>query len=98
MSYQKSPKAFLKKDLIHRMRERFPELIQSDLEDVVDSIFEQMGAALAERRRIEIRGFGAFWCTRQKGRRFINPRNGKETSCPSSFRIVFRPGKGLNGR
>ncbi len=85
----------LKKDLARLIQAEYPEYTIGDLEEVVEVIFEEMAQALEEKRRIEIRGFGAFCCHRQKARCFINPKNGRETRCPSSYRIVFRPGRDL---
>ncbi len=85
----------LKKDLARMLQAEFPEYTLSDLEEVVELLFDEMTQALVEGRRIEIRGFGAFAVHSQKERRFINPKNGRETRCPRSYRVVFRPGSDL---
>ncbi|NPA94604.1 MAG: integration host factor subunit beta [Thermodesulfobacteria bacterium] len=85
----------LKADIAKRLKEIHPEFTKQDLLEMVDLVFETMAEALEEGRRIEIRGFGSFSIHPQKERCFINPKTGKETRCPSSYRIVFRPGKQL---
>jgi len=85
----------LKKDIIHKLSTSFPEYTDSDLKDVLDILFDVMREALVQKRRVEIRGFGSFSLHVQKGRDFINPRNGDLVRCPSRYRIVFRAGKGL---
>ncbi len=85
----------LKRDLVVRLEQRFPQHFKKDLEAVVDLIFDVMTSALEEGRRIEIRGFGSFSIHVQKGREFVNPKTGSLTICPSSHRIVFKAGKDL---
>jgi nucleoid DNA-binding protein len=85
----------LKRDLVVRLQESFPEHLKKDLEIAVDLVFDAMTSALKERKRIEIRGFGSLWVKRQNGREFTNPKTGVFTRCPPNERIVFRPGKDL---
>ncbi len=85
----------LKRNLVAQLEQRFPQHFKRDLETVVDLVFDVMTSALREGRRIEIRGFGSFAIHRQKGRRFVNPKTGTYTICPSSQRIVFKAGKDL---
>ncbi len=86
----------LKNDLVQRIHKKFPEHLKKDINDVVDIVFLAMTEALAEGRRIEIRGFGSFSLHKQRGREFINPKTQKHTICPPNYRIVFKPGKLLN--
>ncbi len=85
----------LKADIVKRLKNIHPEFTQNDLQDLVELVFELMAHALQEGRRVEIRGFGNFNLHRQKERRFINPKTGRKTVCPSNYRIVFRPGSRL---
>ena len=85
----------LKKDIIQRLSVSFPEYTNSDLKDVLDIVFDAMREALVQKRRIEIRGFGTLSLHAQKGRSFVNPRNGCLVRCPSGYRIVFRPGRDI---
>jgi nucleoid DNA-binding protein len=85
----------LKRNLVLRLQESFPEHLKKDLEIAVDLVFDAMTSALFDKGRIEIRGFGSFWVKRQKGREFTNPKTGVFTRCPPNERIVFRPGKDL---
>jgi integration host factor subunit beta len=50
--------AMTKSQLVQRVAELHPYLHHSDVERVVETIFEKIGTALARRNRIEIRGFG----------------------------------------
>jgi len=49
-----------KSELISRIAEMNPHLIQRDVERIVSTIFEEISAALARGDRVELRGFGAF--------------------------------------
>ncbi len=49
-----------KSELIRRLAERYPDLYLSDLERVIDTVFEEITKAVARVDRVELRGFGAF--------------------------------------
>ena len=84
-----------KKDLIRKLQDQNPELFREDVEEIVNLVFDAMTNALAEGRRIEVRGFGNFSVTPQKAREFVNPKTGKLTKCEPGKRVVFRAGKNL---
>ncbi len=84
-----------KKDLIRKLQYQNPELFREDVEEIVNLVFDAMTNALAEGRRIEVRGFGNFSVTPQKAREFVNPKTGKLTKCEPGKRVVFRAGKNL---
>ncbi len=85
----------LKADIAKKLKAIHPEFTKQDLQEIVELVFENMAQALEEGRRVEIRGFGSFSLHKQKDRRFVNPKTGVETFCPSNYRIVFRPGNKL---
>jgi integration host factor subunit beta len=85
----------LKRDLVQGLQEAFPQHLKKDLGTVVDEVFSTVTTALQQGRRVEIRGIGSFVLHQQKARSFINPKTGKQTQCPPSFRVIFKPGKDL---
>ncbi len=85
----------LKRNLVDKLHESYPDHIKKDIETVIDLVIETMTMALVQRRRIEIRGFGSFSLHLQKGREFVNPKNGCLTKCPPNHRVVFKAGKDL---
>jgi len=95
MGSEQHPQSILKGDLVVRLQQDFSQHMKKDLETVVDVVFDTMISALKEKRRIEIRGIGSFSLHRQKGRKFVNPKTGLLTVCPSSYRVVFKTGKDL---
>ena len=47
-------------DLIKRLATANPHLHPRHIQRIVDTVFEQIGAALARGARVELRGFGIF--------------------------------------
>ena len=84
-----------KSELIKRLATANPHLYARDIERIVGTVFEQIGAALARGARVELRGFGAF-STRTRGARVgRNPRSGKEVAVPGKVVLHFKAGKEL---
>jgi integration host factor subunit beta len=69
-----------------------------DLERVVATVFNQIGAALARGDRVELRGFGAFSTRARGGRPARNPRTGEKVAVPDKAVPRFKTGKELHGR
>jgi len=95
MGSEQQSQSILKGDFVVRLQQGFSQHLKKDLETVVDVVFDAMISALKEKKRIEIRGIGSFSLHRQKGRKFINPKTGGLTVCPSSYRVVFKTSKDL---
>lgn len=82
-------------ELILRLAETNPQLYQRDLEAIVDTIFNTIAEALAEGRRVELRGFGAFWAKERAARTARNPRTGEQVTVPAKRIPFFKAGKPL---
>jgi integration host factor subunit beta len=52
--------AMIKSKLVHRISDQKPQLYGRDVEKVVNTILDEIAAALARGDRVELRGFGAF--------------------------------------
>ena len=61
----------------------------------VDTIFEAMKRALAEGKRIELRGFGVFQVRDRKKGVGRNPKTGVEVAITPGKTVRFKPGKDL---
>ena len=85
-------------DLIKRLADANPHLTMRDVERVVATVFNRIGAALAGGDRVELRGFGAFSTRSRGGRAARNPRNGEWVAVPDRAAPHFRTGKGLRDR
>jgi nucleoid DNA-binding protein len=52
--------SMIKSDLVRRVAGKNPHLHAKDAERIVNAVLEEIGIALAERGRVEMRGFGVF--------------------------------------
>lgn len=64
----------------------------------VDTFFETIQVALEERRRVELRGFGAFVPRQREARVGRNPRNGEAVDVPAKHVPIFRTGRPMHER
>ncbi|WP_420434679.1 integration host factor subunit beta [Hyphobacterium sp.] len=88
----------IKSELIARLAEENPNLFQRDVERVVNAIFDEIGDALAEGNRVELRGFGAFSVRHRMAREGRNPRTGATVSVKDKYVPFFKTGKELRER
>ncbi len=87
----------IKLDIVNRVSEQ-TGVPKQKAEEVVDSLFNAMKDALAQGKRIELRGFGVFVVKPRKRGIGRNPRTGKEVPIPSGKTIRFKPGKELQAK
>lgn len=73
-------------------------LNQRDVERIVATIFEEIVVALADGRRVELRGFGAFSTRAREARTGRNPRTGSAVAVDAKRVPYFKPGKDLRER
>ena len=84
-----------KSKLIARIAELNPHLYQSDAEKIVSTVFDEIGAALANGNRVELRGFGVFSVRSRNARAGRNPRTGEQVSVEAKNVPFFKAGKKL---
>ncbi len=87
-----------KSDLILRLTEQYPHLLQRDIERIVNTVFDEISNALARNNRVELRGFGAFSVKKRDARQGRNPRTGQSVAVASKFVPFFKTGKQLRDR
>lgn len=87
-----------KSELVQRMLQLNPGLHHTDMERVVNVIFDEITTALAEDGRVELRGFGSFSVRRRAPRKGRNPRTGSAVSVPAKRVPYFKCGKELRDR
>ena len=85
-------------ELIKRVADKNPHLYRRDVQRIVDIVFDQISAALAQGGRVELRGFGAFSTRARSGRVARNPRTGEEVAVSSKAALYFKTGKDLSER
>jgi len=82
-----------KSELIARLAEANPHLYQRDVERIVNTVFEEITAALVNGDRVELRGFGAFSIKERAARMGRNPRTGEAVRVDSKLIPYFKTGK-----
>ena len=84
-----------KSEWLARIAELNPHLYQSDAEKIVSTVFDEIGAALANGNRVELRGFGVFSVRSRNARAGRNPRTGEQVSVEAKNVPFFKAGKKL---
>ncbi len=87
-----------KRDLVERLKVRFPELEEEDLKFIVENFFEILTDTLKGSGVVELRGFGSFKLKKTKSHFFINPKTGQKYYLSDKLRPVFRMSKELKER
>ena len=87
-----------KSELIDKLALRQTHLTHKDVELAVKLLLDSVSASLAERDRIEIRGFGSFAVHERPARIGRNPKTGASVSIPEKYVPHFKPGKELRER
>ena len=87
-----------KSELIQRIAQKQPQIVERDVEFAVKMMLDQMTAYLAGGGRIEIRGFGSFSLRFRPARVARNPRTGTPVSLPARHAPYFKPGMRLRER
>ena len=90
--------SLIKSQLIQNITDQNPHLYIKDVERIVGTIFAEITTSLAEGRRVELRGFGAFSVQKRKERIGRNPRTGESVSVSEKYIPRFKSGKELKIR
>lgn len=93
-----SPQPMNRSDLVRLLAKHNTRLDEEILNRYVDVVFESIADALAEGRRVEIRGFGSFWTKERRERMSRNPRTGESVFVPQKRVPAFRAGRLLRER
>ena len=82
--------------LIKHLKQKNPNLNQSDLEDIIDIFCESIEKALKSKKKVELRGFGTFFIKRVKEKYSArNPKTGEIIYVPAKNKVRFKPSKKL---
>jgi integration host factor subunit beta len=88
----------LRSELVIKLAEENPHLLQRDVERIVDVVLDGVGDALVAGDRVELRGFGAFSVRKRDARVGRNPRTGASVSVDAKGVPFFKAGKELRTR
>jgi len=87
--------SLIKSQLIQKITEANPHLFVRDVERIVNTIFSEITHSLAEGKRVELRGFGAFSVQHRRERVGRNPRTSESVNVDAKFIPRFKSGKHL---
>ena len=90
--------SLIKSKLIQNITEANPHLFVRDVERIVNKIFNEITHSLAEGKRVELRGFGAFSTKQREARTGRNPRTGDSVIVIEKSIPFFKAGKQLRER
>lgn len=85
-------------ELIAELAATYPHLLARDIERIVNTVFEEISAALMRGDRVELRGFGAFVSRERDARTGRNPRTGEIVPVEQKNVPFFKVGKELRER
>jgi integration host factor subunit beta len=88
----------IRSELIQKIANDSPHLYQRDVENIVNTIFEEIIGAMAKGDRVELRGFGAFSVKKRDARTGRNPRTGESVAVEQKHVPFFKTGKLLRDR
>jgi len=82
-------------ELIDKLAGKVTHLTRTQIEVIINTIFDSIKDALACRDKVEVRGFGSFKLRSRKERNGRNPKTGIPVSVPAKLVPFFRAGKEL---
>jgi len=85
----------LRSELVNRLQEEFQPMRNTEVEQAVDIVLDEVAQALASGGRVELRGFGAFSVRKRDARTGRNPRTGDTVKVSAKRVPFFKPGKEL---
>jgi integration host factor subunit beta len=88
----------IKSELVQKIADENPHLHLRDVERIVGTIFDEIIEAMAQGKRVELRGFGAFSVKKRDARMGRNPRTGETVRVEEKHVPFFRTGKRLRDR
>ncbi|MCY0149557.1 integration host factor subunit beta [Hoeflea sp. G2-23] len=88
----------IKSELVQAVAARNPHLYHRDVENIVNSVLDEITEALSQGNRVELRGFGAFSVKNRPPRSGRNPRTGDPVFVEEKWVPFFKTGKELRER
>ena len=82
-----------KSDLVKEILSKNKKYKFFEIQRIVDIFFKEITNALVQQRRVEIRGFGAFFTKVRNKRIGLNPQNGKKIDIEGKVHPKFKMGK-----
>lgn len=86
-----------KKDLVQKIAET-NELTKQQAADVLDTVLDSIGDAIAAGDKVQLLGFGTFEKRERPARIARNPRTGENIEIAAASVPAFKPGKALKDK
>ena len=87
-----------KKDLVQNIIMSNPTLTKKSVDQIVNTIFDDMAEALSKGETVDIFGFGKFEVIERGERDGINPVTKEKIRIKASKNVKFRPSKPLKDK
>lgn len=87
-----------KKDLVQNIIMSNPTLTKKSVDEIVNSVFDNMVEALSKGETVDVFGFGKFEVTERKERDGINPATKERIRIKASKNVKFKPAKSLKDK
>lgn len=88
----------IKSALASRIGQKISHLTERDVTQGVSHIIDKICHALTHKRRVEIRGFGAFSLHYRAARLAHNPKTGQKLTTQPKYAVHFKAGKEMRER
>ena len=82
-------------DLIRSIQVQFNNMRETDAMAMLDTVVDSVKNAIADDKRIEIRGFGTFQQRVRATKNGYNPSTGQAMLLPANKTILFKPSREL---
>ena len=95
---ESQPNLLVKSELINRIITKLPQWSSRDIEIGINQILDHMSDTLAQKKRIEIRGFGSITPRYRPAHNAHNPRTKEKIVTQPKYVIHFKAGKELRDK
>jgi integration host factor subunit beta len=85
----------IKSELVSAISQKMTQLSERDVAHGITHIIDKICHALINKKRVEIRGFGAFSLHFRPSRLAHNPKTGKKLHTKPKYAVHFKAGKEL---
>jgi nucleoid DNA-binding protein len=86
-----------KKEMARTIAEEL-DLRQSQVQEIIQRVFDGITETLEQEGRIELRNFGVFQVKKRKPRKAHNPRTLEKVKVPAKMVVTFKPGREMEER
>lgn len=87
-----------KSELVEKLATKLRSLAKTEVEVIIDTLFDRMTHSLGQGHRIELRGFGTFEVRTRRARSGRNPKTGATVYVRNRRVPFFKVGKQLRDR